>query len=125
MDPRDADLDERRPRPASGATPGALHSWMAFFGGAVVPVLAVLIAVGIWHLAGSGTAELTAREQAEAEALLDQLGFPPGPVDGVIDEDSRSAIRDYQLTAGLKVDGKLDLGLLDELRAAKAELSGN
>lgn len=125
MDPLDAGPDKRRPRPAPQATSDARRSWTAFFGGAVVLILAVLIAVGIWNLVGSGTAELTAREQTEAEALLDQLGFPPGPVDGVIDEESRSAIRDYQLTAGLKVDGKLDLGLLDELRAAKAELSGN
>ena len=57
--------------------------------------------------------------------MLDQLGFPPGPVDGAIDEQSRNAIRDFQVTAGLEVDGAPSLALLDELRAAKAELSGN
>ncbi len=95
--------------------------WMGFLGGAVV--LAVLVAAGIWHVAGSRTSPLTAAERAEAEILLDALGFPPGPVDGVIDEQSRNAIRDFQVTAGLDVDGKLGVALLGELRAAKAELS--
>jgi hypothetical protein len=117
-----SNLDQHRPRPAPGAVPDARHSWMGLVGGAAILMLAVLIAAGLWHLAGSGATELTTHEQTEAEALLSQLGFPPGPVDGVIDEQSRNAIRDFQLTAGLKVDGRLDLGLLDELRAAKAEL---
>jgi peptidoglycan hydrolase-like protein with peptidoglycan-binding domain len=68
---------------------------------------------------------MTSAELTEAEALLDQLGFPPGPVDGVIDEESRNAISDFQVTAGLDVDGKPSFALLDELRAAKAELDGN
>lgn len=98
---------------------------MGFLGGAVVLVLAILIAVGIWHFAGRSAAQLTDAELTEIEQLLNELGFPPGPADGAIDERSRNAIRDFQVTAGLEVDGAPSLALLDELRAAKAELGGN
>jgi hypothetical protein len=118
-----SNLDQHPPRPALDAVADGRHSWMGLVGGAAVLMLAALAAAGLWHLAGSGTTELTINEQVEAESLLSQLGFPPGPVDGVIDEQSRNAIRDFQLTAGLNVDGRLDPGLLDELRTAKVELS--
>ena len=110
---------------APNATNDARPAWMGFLGGAVVLALAILIAVGIWHFAGLDASPLTAAELTEIELLLSELGFPPGPVDGVIDEESRSAIRDFQVTAGLDVNGTPSPALLDELRAAKAELSGN
>jgi hypothetical protein len=98
---------------------------MGLLGGVVVLGLAVLIVVAIWHFAGDQMWTLTRGELTETEALLDQLGFPPGPVDGKIDDASRSAIRDFQVTAGLRIDGQPSLALLDELRAAQAELSKN
>lgn len=125
MDPLGADMDEVPLRPAVTAAPDARPAWTGFLGGAVVVGLAVLAAVGLWHYFGRSDLPLAAAELTEAEALLDELGFPPGPVDGAIDEDSRAAIRDFQLTAGLEVDGLPSVALLDELRAAKAELSGN
>ena len=100
-------------------------AWMGFLGGGVILALAILIAVGIWHFAGRSASQLTAAELTEIEQLLNELGFPPGPVDGAIDEQSRNAIRDFQVTAGLEVDGAPSLALIDELRAAKAELSRN
>jgi hypothetical protein len=124
-DPPGADLEEHPPRPAEAAASDSRPAWMGFMGGVVVLVLAVVIAVGLWHFAGSNASSLTIAELTEIEALLDQLGFPPGPVDGVIDEQSRNAIRDFQVTAGLDVDGKSSAALLDELRAAHAELRGN
>lgn len=124
-DPLGADLEEHPLRPALAAAGDARPAWMGFLGGAVVLVLAVAIAVGIWHLAGTRASALTEAELTEAETLLDQLGFPPGAIDGVIDEESRNAIRDFQLTAGLDVDGRPSFALLDELRAANAELNGN
>jgi hypothetical protein len=123
-DPLGADLEEQPLRPAPPAA-NDTPAWMGFLGGAIVLVLAILIAIGIWHFAGDRISPMTRAELTEAEALLDQLGFPPGPVDGVIDEESRNAIRDFQVTAGLDVDGKPSFALLDELRAAKAELDGN
>jgi hypothetical protein len=98
---------------------------MGFLGGAVVLALAILIAVGIWHFAGRSASQLTDAELTEIEQLLDHLGFPPGPVDGAIDEQSRNAIGDFQVTGGLEVNGAPSLALLNELRAAKAELGGN
>lgn len=123
-DPLRADIDDRPLRPVAPAAGDERPAWMGFLGGALVLVLAILIAVAVWHFAGSRMSELTPGELTEIETLLDQLGFPPGPVDGVIDEASRNAIRDFQVTAGLVVDGQPSLGLLDELRAAEAELGG-
>ena len=124
MDPLGADMDDVPLRPAANAARDARPAWAGFLGGAVVVGLAILAAVGLWHYFGTDL-PLAAAELTEVEALLDELGFPPGAVDGAIDEESRSAIRDFQLTAGLDVDGLPSIALLDELRAAKAELSGN
>jgi hypothetical protein len=123
MDPIGADMDHGplRPAPNTDARP----AWMGILGGVALLALAILIAIGLWHLAGRSASPLTAAELTEIEMLLDELGFPPGPVDGAIDEESRNAIRDFQVTAGLDVDGTPSVALLDELRAAKAELSGN
>lgn len=123
MDPLGADMDKYPPTP--NAAHDARSFWLVFLGGVAVFALSILISMGIWHFAGRSTPPLTAAELTEIEALLDQLGFPPGPIDGSIDEQSRNAIRDFQVTAGLTVDGTPSLALLDELRAAKAELSGN
>jgi hypothetical protein len=124
MDPIGADMDDVPLRPAPTAARDARPAWIGFLGGAVVVVLAILVALGIWHFVGRES-PLTAAELGEIEALLDELGFPPGAVDGSVDEESRNAIRDFQVTAGLGVDGRPSLALLDELRAARAELSGN
>jgi hypothetical protein len=113
MDPLGADTDKRL----------SSKAWPAFLGGIAILTLSILTSIGIWHFAGNGAAAMSAGELTEIEALLDQLGFPPGPVDGSIDEQSRNAIRDFQLTAGLDVDGAPSLALLGELRAAKAELN--
>src|SRR5687767_2375822 len=124
-DPLGADMNEYPLRPAPNAANDARPAWIGFLGGAVVLALAILIAVGNWHFLGYSASPLTASELTEIEALLDELGFPPGPVDGAIDEKSRNALRDFQVTAGLNVDGTPSPALLDELRAAKAELGGN
>ena len=121
MAPIGIDQGPLRPAPTAHTRP----AWMGFLGGAVLLALAILIAVGIWHFLGRGASPLAIAELTEIETLLDELGFPPGPADGTIDEESRNAIRDFQVTAGLNVDGTPSVALLDELRAAKAELSGN
>jgi Putative peptidoglycan binding domain len=124
-DPLGVDLEDHPLRPAKEPATDARPAWMGFLGGAVVLVLAILVAVGVWHFADTQGSLLTPQELTEVESLLDQLGFPPGPIDGVIDEESRNAIRDFQVTAGLEVNGEPGFALLDELRAAQAELSGN
>lgn len=123
-DPLHADMEDRPALPPA-AQPDARPAWLGFIGGAVVLVAAIAVAVGVWRLAGGPEPALTAEELTELETLLSQLGFPPGLIDGTIDDDSDAAIRDFQVTAGLAVNGVPDRALLDELRAADAELNGN
>ena len=112
-------------RPAPNAARDARPFWMGFLGGIAILALSILLSIGIWRFAGGSASALSTAELVEIEALLDQLGFPPGPIDGAIDQNSLSAIRDFQMTAGIEVDGVPNPALLDELRAAKAELGGN
>lgn len=118
-------MEDRPLLPAPRPPRDIRRSWVAFLGGAGFVALSIAIAIVLWQYFGRSDLPLSAAELTEAEALLDELGFPPGAVDGAIDGESRSAIRDFQLTAGLDVDGLPSVALLDELRAAKAELSGN
>ena len=123
-DPLHADMEDR-PAPPPAARPDARPAWLGFLGGAVVLVAAIAVAVGVWHIASLPEPALTAEELTEVETLLSQLGFPPGLIDGRMDDDSDAAIRDFQVTAGLAVNGVPNRALLDELRAADAELNGN
>jgi hypothetical protein len=118
-----ADLSRHALPRTRGAADDMRLAWIGVLGGTLALVLAGLIAAGLWHSAGNDTPQLTTAELTEAEALLKQLGFPPGPIDGVIDEQSRNAIRDFQLTDSLIVNGRLNAGLLNELRTANAEFS--
>jgi peptidoglycan hydrolase-like protein with peptidoglycan-binding domain len=52
--------------------------------------------------------------RAVQEALANQ-GYDPGPVDGAIGPQTRSAIRDYQARNGLVVDGEVSRELLASL----------
>ncbi|MBF9033012.1 hypothetical protein HKCCE2091_02080 [Rhodobacterales bacterium HKCCE2091] len=58
----------------------------------------------------------------EAEAALAQLGFDPGPVDGMVDESLYSAIRAWQQTNGREATGGLVYADLELLRAQVAQL---
>jgi hypothetical protein len=105
-------------------------SWSGFCLGGAALVIAIGAAWLLWDLAGAPRTaqvpieQLPAIDLAEMEALLDGLGFPPGEVDGVIDGDAAAAIRDFQTTAGLPIDGQPSAALLEELRAAHIELTG-
>jgi len=67
---------------------------------------------------GSGnTAEREGREMALAiEQELAKRGYATGQVDGVVDAQTRAAVRTYQSDAGLRIDGLVDAALLAELR---------
>lgn len=110
------------------------RDWRRAWAGFLVGVAALAVAIGLAWLLWDMTAtpetaqapaeQLPQSDLAELEALLDGLGFPPGKIDGVIDGDAATAIRDFQTTAGLPADGAPTAALLEELRAAQAELSG-
>jgi peptidoglycan hydrolase-like protein with peptidoglycan-binding domain len=124
-DPLRADLAERRRgQPATGAR-REQSAWLGVLGGATLIAMAVVVSIALWQLAGTREVRLVSEELTEIETLLAQLGFPPGTIDGVIDDAAGYAIRDFQVTAGLEVDGEPSFALLDELRAAHAELSRN
>ncbi len=63
------------------------------------------LAVGLclWLIAAPAQAALGKTEIRELEGLLAGLGFDPGPVDGVMDARTGTAIKDYQDFAALPV----------------------
>ncbi len=76
------------------------------------------LAVGVclWLIAAPALAALGKNEIRELEGLLADLGFDPGPVDGVLDEETRTAIKGYQDFAALPITGGASWGLFNELR---------
>ena len=75
-------------------------------------------------IAAPAQAALGKNEIRELEDFLTRLGFDPGPVDGVLDAKTRTAIKGYQDLAALPVTGLASWGLLDELRAVTESLDG-
>ena len=57
----------------------------------------------------------------ETERMLDRLGLKPGRVDGELDPVTVDAIKLYQETAGLAVDGEPSRALLEDLRAVAGD----
>ncbi|RMD62739.1 MAG: hypothetical protein D6826_06665, partial [Alphaproteobacteria bacterium] len=88
--------------------------WLVLALCALVPLAAA------WPRAGQAATDptpLQPPEIEELERLLARLKFDPGPIDGIIDERTRTAIRLYQEFAVLPVDGEPTAALLAELRA--------
>ena len=83
---------------------------------AAVLALAIGITFFIWRDVGAPAPQASAQVQ-EIENLLGELGFTPGPADGVMDAATAEAIRTYQQAAGLPEDGRASPELLEELRA--------
>jgi len=54
---------------------------------------------------------------AKAQSLLRELGYQPGPADGLMGPRTRDAISDFQGTAGLDVTGAVNPQLLSTLEA--------
>lgn len=120
-----------RPLGGSSPRPRWQTTWSGFLLGAVILIVVIGLVTLLWRGIEGGTGLITApmpalteAELQEIETLLDQLGFPPGAADGAIDAEAEAAIRDFQVTAGLPVDGAPSAALLEELRAAMAELGG-
>jgi len=53
---------------------------------------------------------------AEAESLLDDMGYDPGPIDGHMTEETRSALKAYQLDSALPVNGRMTRRVVDNMR---------
>ncbi len=52
---------------------------------------------------------------ADAQRRLAESGFEPGPIDGLIGPRTRRAIKDFQKSKGLSVNGRLDARTLKTL----------
>ena len=53
---------------------------------------------------------------SEAEELLWEHGYDPGPVDGVITGKTRKALEAYQADSALPVNGRLTRRVVENLR---------
>src|SRR3546814_5567347 len=91
-------------------------SWRPFLTAALALALALLAP------AGAAAQALDRAAVEELEGLLRDLGFDPGPVDGLVDDDTTDAIRRYQDFALLPGEPEPDQRLLDELRGVAAEI---
>ncbi len=63
-------------------------------------------------------AYLEAELSAPVQRALAELGYDPGPTDGVPGPATRAAVRAFQAEAGLEVDGRITQALLDRLYQA-------
>jgi hypothetical protein len=59
---------------------------------------------------------LSLADRRAAQAALTQLGYNPGPIDGVIGAGTRTALRSWQQARGRPADGYLDSGAIAALR---------
>lgn len=48
------------------------------------------------------------RSVLQAQQILAELGYDPGPLDGLLGPSTRSALKQYQLDRGLPQTGELD-----------------
>ena len=69
---------------------------------------------------------LRPRQVASLQRALARLGYDPGSADGVLGPRSRAAIRAFQASAGLPVDGRVSKRLVDAVIAAlrRTEIAG-
>jgi hypothetical protein len=68
------------------------------------------------NLIGFGAEQEERLQVAEAQALLLQLGYDVGKVDGKYGSQTKAAIKAFQKKQQLKVDGKINDNLLKELK---------
>ncbi len=68
--------------------------------------------------------DLDGEELVEMERMLARLDLAPSTVDGIVDQQTRYAIRLYQQIAGLPVDGEPSPALLTDMREVVRILDG-
>jgi peptidoglycan hydrolase-like protein with peptidoglycan-binding domain len=68
-----------------------------------------------------GQMDVEPQEVREAQERLKEAGFNPGPVDGQLGAQTKSAIKQYQKAHGLSQTGRLDEDTREMLLAQKME----
>jgi len=69
--------------------------------------------------------QVSQRDIREIERRLDRRAYHPGPVDGITDTQTASAIRAYQTDADLAVTGRPSMALLEHLRNSNVRSAGD
>jgi Putative peptidoglycan binding domain len=102
-------------------------SWQSSLGAASVVVsLATFVGIGgvgigggagPVHAASAASAAATSEPRfvREAQRTLGELGYRPGPIDGVVGRRTQSALAAYQRSEGIPVTGHLDAETLVRL----------
>lgn len=85
---------------------GSCRSWIAVF---------CLIFLSVQARSGIATEDSSVRE---AQALLTDLNYSPGPIDGILGSQTLRALHDFQRTNGLTLTQNIDLNTLRLLRVA-------
>jgi localization factor PodJL len=69
-----------------------------------------------WSTVPQFTASLSNKQMIlKTQAMLANLGFKPGPADGVMGSNTTKAIKEFQARAGISVNGKVTPGLISAL----------
>lgn len=63
----------------------------------------------------AGDLNQNSQQIIQAQKVLSKLGYYTSPVDGVIGQETKKAIRNYQASEGLNVNGELDMPTLQSL----------
>lgn len=95
--------------------PEQMSKMKCFLSSCLVLISTALIASG---QTGKRSASLTRAETKEAELRLAEMGYWTGPVDGLFDTASRSALIAYQKWEGRSVTGVLTRAELDAIRTS-------
>ena len=72
-----------------------------------------------------GTPELSKNDMRAVEEALQAKGYRPGKIDGVADDEARTAIRTFQKDNGLSVTGMIDQRTADKLGVRISSKSGS
>lgn len=97
------------PATALGAAGGAIT-------GAVTRSDQINFGKPAWKHGAAGDPPVNSRVVFEIQSGLSKLGYKPGPVDGVIGAQTRTAIRHYERDHGLAVDGRASSDLAANIR---------
>jgi hypothetical protein len=68
-----------------------------------------------WMRTRVGPVQLSRADIRRAQELLAQLGFDPGPVDGLIGPRTRTAVESFEQAKGLPASGEVTPALIDRL----------
>ena len=69
--------------------------------------------------------KLTSVDVRLVQKLLKELGYDPGPIDGLFGNRTNKAIKEFQKSIGASVTGQIDHDLIALLRRAREETTGS